>query len=76
MSAPSQNQKSHEVEITPEMIEAGVRFYSQWEPGHIFGEEASPYAIRELVEGVFREMLAVSNILAPSKNGSSRRSSP
>lgn len=44
-----------EIEVTPEMIEAGVAVYDAWEPDHIFDEGggASEYAKRELVKSLF-----------------------
>jgi hypothetical protein len=46
------------IEITEEMIEAGVEIYEEWEPRHVFegaGGRAA-YAIRELVKAVYLAM--------------------
>jgi hypothetical protein len=51
-------------EITPTMIEAGVKAYLEWEPDHIWDEwsRAAPYAIRELVRKILIAAGKASNI--------------
>lgn len=50
--------KNKKLEITPEMIEVGVKMYDIWEPGHIFADfGAAEYAKEELVRSVFQGML-------------------
>ncbi len=46
------------VEVTPEMIKAGLGVFDSWEPDHIFDEQGgvAEYAKRELVEALFRTM--------------------
>ncbi len=46
------------IEITPKMIEAGVRVYQKWEPKHVFGDFTPPadYAVEELAKKMFRAM--------------------
>jgi hypothetical protein len=46
------------VEVTLEMIRAGVGVFDSWEPDHIFDEQGgvAEYAKRELVEALFRIM--------------------
>lgn len=46
---------SEDVQITPEMVEAGVRAYDAWEPEHVFSEVgAADYAKRNLVATILR----------------------
>ena len=49
------------IEVTPEMIEAGVDQYEVWEPEHIFDDQggAADYAKRELVAAVYRAMASM-----------------
>ena len=53
--------KEHKkTEITPEMIEAGVKVYEKCEPDHIFADfGAAEYAQEELVAAIFQKMLEV-----------------
>ncbi len=56
-------QAGAEVEITEEMITAGVGAYEEWEPDHLFPETGSPspYAIRELALRIYLSMAAARN---------------
>jgi hypothetical protein len=47
------------IEITEEMIEAGVNAYQKWEPDHVFEGigGVAPYAVRDLVKLVYRAMV-------------------
>jgi hypothetical protein len=54
----SDSSKSQEIEITPEMVEAGLRAYEAWEPEHIFSEVgAAEYAKRDLVVSIFQVLV-------------------
>jgi hypothetical protein len=47
--------ENHEVEITPEMIEAGVSVFRDWEPGVLFyteGSSAQRCDVEKLVVGI------------------------
>jgi hypothetical protein len=51
-------QADAEIEVTDEMVEAGVEVYEEWEPHHVFEGAGGPasYAIRELVKAVYLAM--------------------
>lgn len=59
----SKRQADDQIEITPEMIEAGKMVYKRWEPNHIFlppsecGGGAARYAVRKLVKEVYCSMI-------------------
>jgi hypothetical protein len=59
MTQPSgSRQAGANIEITEEMVEAGVEVYEEWEPHHVFEGAGGPaaYAIRELVRAVYLAM--------------------
>ena len=52
-----------EAEITPEMIEAGIRAYREWEARNLYFEESASLRVEveEMLHSVFRTMLARSS---------------
>lgn len=53
-----------EIEITPDMIKAGMTAYNCWEPDHVFDDfgGAASYAKRDLVRKIFMAMLGASDL--------------
>jgi hypothetical protein len=58
-----ERQSGNEIEITPEMIEAGVDAYyeANFDPG-------SPFSLQETVECIYRAMYAHSGTINPIKD--------
>ncbi len=50
-----EEQKQQEIEITPEMIEAGREAYAQY-AGELSSDQGSNYPITEMLTEVFRAM--------------------
>jgi len=68
MPLASDHEPDERIPITPEMIEAGLRTYEEWEEENIFQEEfATPRECkRELVCVVFKMMAAAAGSREPA----------